>query len=182
MTASMKRRALAMAGVAIAAGAAGMGAAFWRRAEMIGGDGERLDAGFWSARFDRPDGGQFDMATFRGKPLLLNFWATWCPPCVEELPMIDRFFAEQAANGWQVVGLAVDRRPAVEKFLVRTPVTFPIGVTGLAGTELMKQLGNTAGGLPFTLVVSSAGTIAARKMGKLDAADLDGWRRARVHS
>ena len=96
--------------------------------------------------------------------------------------MIDRFFVDQAANGWQVIGLAVDQPVAVQKFLGKTPVTFPIGITGLAGTELMRQLGNTAGGLPFTLVVSAGGSVAARKMGKLEPADLDTWRRAQLHS
>lgn len=96
--------------------------------------------------------------------------------------MIDRFFVDHAANGWQVVGLAVDQRAQVDKFLARTPVSFPIGITGFAGTDLMKRLGNIAGGLPFTLVVSAKGDVLARKMGKLDVADLDAWRRAQLHS
>ena len=178
----MKRRALVIGGVAVAAASVGLGTALLRHPKGTGGDLETLDGNFWASRFDRPDGGQLDFVTLRGKPLLVNFWATWCPPCIEELPMIDRFFVDQAANGWQVVGLAVDQSPAVQKFLGKTPVTFPIGVTGLAGTELMKQLGNTAGGLPFTLVVSTEGTVAARKMGKLEPADLDAWRRAQLHS
>jgi len=114
----------------------------------------------------------------KGKPILLNFWATWCPPCIEELPMIDRFFKDQAANGWQVVGLAIDQPSAVRKFLAKTPVSYPIGLAGLQGTDLVKQMGNTAGGLPFTLVIDAGGSIAARKMGKLDAGDLQAWRRA----
>lgn len=169
-------------GVAVAAGAIGVGMGLLRHRQGAGNALEALDGNFWASRFDRPDGGQLDFATLRGKPLLVNFWATWCPPCIEELPMIDRFFVDQAANGWQVVGLAVDQPAAVQKFLARTPVTFPIGITGLAGTELMKQLGNTAGGLPFTLVVSVEGSVAARKMGKLEPADLDTWRRAQLHS
>ncbi len=95
--------------------------------------------------------------------------------------MVDRFFRDQAANGWQVVGLAIDQPSAVRKFLERTPVTFPIGLAGLRGTDLLRQLGNTGGGLPFTIVVSADGSVAARKMGKLEAADLDAWRRASVH-
>ncbi len=182
MTVSAKRRVLLVGGVAVAAAAVGVGTAQWRHRQTSGGSAEGLDGNFWSSRFDRPDGGQLDLATLRGKPLLLNFWATWCPPCVEELPMIDRFFVDQASNGWQVVGLAVDQPAAVQKFLVRTPVTFPVGVTGLAGTELMKRLGNTTGGLPFTLILAADGTVAARKMGKLEPADLDAWRRAQVHS
>ena len=182
MTGSTKRRALIVGGVAAAAGAIGVGMGLLRHRQGTGNALEALDGNFWASRFDRPDGGQLDFATLRGKPLLVNFWATWCPPCIEELPMIDRFFIDQAANGWQVVGLAVDQPAAVQKFLGKTPVTFPIGITGLAGTELMKQLGNTAGGLPFTLVVSTEGSVAARKMGKLEPADLDAWRRAQLHS
>ena len=182
MTVSAKRRTLLAGGVAVAAGAVGIGTALWRHRQTAGGVAETLDQNFWSGRFDRPEGGQLDLTNLRGKPLLMNFWATWCPPCIEELPMIDRFFVDQAPKGWQVVGLAVDQPAAVQKFLARTPVTFPVGVTGLAGTALMKELGNTAGGLPFTLVLAADGSIAARKMGKLEPADLDTWRRAQVHS
>ena len=92
--------------------------------------------------------------------------------------MIDAFFRENNANGWQVVGLAIDQPSAVRKFLSRTPVSYPIGLAGLQGTDLVKPMGNTAGGLPFTLVVDAGGSVAARKMGKLDAADLQTWRRA----
>lgn len=184
MTASKKRRTFVMGGVAVAAAAVGAGVAQWRFRDGTGGAEkvETLDVNFWSGLFDRPDGGRLDFASLRGKPLLVNFWATWCPPCVEELPMIDRFFVEQAANGWQVVGLAVDHAAAVQKFLARTPVSFPIGITGLAGAESMKRLGNDAGGLPFTLVIAADGSVAARKIGKLEATDLAKWQRVQLHS
>jgi thiol-disulfide isomerase/thioredoxin len=167
-------------GVAVAAAAAGLGGAWWRE-RGSGSKGEALDAAFWVQRFDRPEGGELEFSKLHGKPLLLNFWATWCPPCVEEMPMIDRFFRENGANSWQVVGLAIDQPSAVRKFLQKTPVSYPVGLAGLQGTELVKSLGNTAGGLPFTLVLTGAGTVAARKMGKLEPADLDGWRRELVH-
>jgi thiol-disulfide isomerase/thioredoxin len=160
---------------------AGAGGAWWKGRSGASGGGEPLDAAFWARRFERPEGGEVDFAALRGKPLLVNFWATWCPPCIEELPMVDRFFRDQAANGWQVIGLAIDQPSAVRKFLERTPVSFPVGLAGLEGTELLRQLGNTGGGLPFTIVVNAEGGVAARKMGKLEPADLDAWRRAPVH-
>jgi len=180
MTSSPTRRRLLYGGVAVAAAAAGLGGAWWRE-RGSSSTGETLDAAFWAQRFERPEGGELVFADLRGKPLLLNFWATWCPPCVEEMPMIDRFFRENGGNGWQVVGLAIDQPSAVRKFLQKTPVSYPTGLAGLQGTELVKSLGNTAGGLPFTLVLNGSGTVAARKMGKLEPADLDTWRRELVH-
>ncbi|KQU87002.1 redoxin [Variovorax sp. Root318D1] len=180
MSSSPTRRRLLYGGVAVAAAAAGLGGAWWRE-RGSGTKGEALDAAFWTQRFERPEGGELVFADLRGKPLLLNFWATWCPPCVEEMPMIDRFFRENGANGWQVVGLAIDQPSAVRKFLQKTPVSYPTGLAGLQGTELVKSLGNTAGGLPFTLVLNGNGAVAARKMGKLEPADLDTWRRELVH-
>ena len=95
--------------------------------------------------------------------------------------MVDRFFQQQAANGWQVVGLAIDQPAAVRKFLARTPLSFPVGLAGLQGTELIRQLGNTNGGLPFSIALNRHGTVLGRKMGKLESADLDAWQRALVH-
>ncbi|MFM9922284.1 TlpA disulfide reductase family protein [Variovorax sp. H27-G14] len=180
MTSSPTRRGMLYAGVAAAAAAAGLGRAWWTERSNAAG-GEVLDAAFWAQSFERPEGGDLALSSLRGKPLLLNFWATWCPPCVEEMPMIDAFFKQHGANGWQVVGLAIDQPSAVRKFLQRTPVTYPTGLAGLQGTELVKNLGNTGGGLPFTLVLNASGSVAARKMGKLEPADLDTWRRELVH-
>lgn len=182
MNSTSTRRRWLVSGVAGAAAVAGIGAAWWRHEAASGAGGERLQAEFWRARYERPEGGELDFAAFKGKPLLLNFWATWCPPCVEELPMVDRFFRDHAANGWQVVGLAIDKPDAVRKFLVKTPVSFPMGIAGMQGTDLVRSLGNTAGGLPFTLVVGADGNVAARKMGQLSPADLEAWQRAELHS
>ena len=183
MTSSPTRRGMLFGGVAAVAAAAGVGGAWWRErsAGSSAAGGEMLDATFWAQKFERPEGGDLALSSLRGKPLLLNFWATWCPPCVEEMPMIDAFFREHGTNGWQVVGLAIDQPSAVRKFLQRTPVTYPTGLAGLQGTELVKNLGNTGGGLPFTLVLNSNGSVAARKMGKLETSDLETWRRELVH-
>jgi len=117
------------------------------------------------------------MQAFRGKPLLINFWATWCPPCVEELPLIDAFYRQNSGKNWQVVGLAIDQPSAVRSFLKRTPVSFPVGMAGLGGTELGKSLGNVSGGLPFTVVLGSSGAILQRRMGRVRPEDLDQWAR-----
>ena len=165
------RRRWLSAAVGAAALATGAGAAWWQMREDAG---EAAPPGFWDQAFDTPAGGQLRLADFRGRPLLLNFWATWCPPCVEEMPLLDRFAAEQA-QGWRVAGLAIDQPSAVRQYLQRTPVRYAIGMAGLGGTELAKALGNRAGGLPYTVVFGPDGAIRQRRMGRLTAAELAQW-------
>lgn len=167
------RRGLLYGGVAAAALATGAGLAWWRlRPQPLeAGALERL----WGLKLPQPDGGTLALAALRGRPLLVNFWATWCPPCVEEMPLLDGFFRQQSANGWQVVGLAVDQIAPVRKFLDRMPVSFPIALAGLEGTELARALGNEVGGLPYTVVLGADGRLRQRRMGKVSAADLQAW-------
>ena len=167
------RRRVLTAGVAAAAALAGVGAAWWRFRTEEPASGA-VDA-LWQLSFTTPTGGQLAMASLRGHPVLLNFWATWCPPCVEEMPMLDAFARQQGAQGWQVIGLAIDQPSAVRQFLGRTPVHYPIGLAGLEGTDLVRSLGNTNGGLPFTVVLAADGRVRQRRMGKLSRSDLDAW-------
>jgi thiol-disulfide isomerase/thioredoxin len=133
--------------------------------------------GFWSLQWDTPQGSRLAMESFRGRPLLINFWATWCTPCVEELPLINDFYRQNSGNGWQVLALAVDKLAPVQSFLQRMPLDFPVGMAGMTGTELGRSLGNMAGGLPFSVVLSAEGMIVQRKLGRLSAADLAIWLR-----
>jgi thiol-disulfide isomerase/thioredoxin len=169
------RRKLVYAGVAGAAAVAGAGLAWWKFQPHEVSDAAVQS--LWTLSFDTPAGPPLAMQSLRGKPLLINFWATWCPPCVEELPMLDAFYRQNAAKSWQVVGLAVDQPSSVKTFLAKTPVSFPVGFAGLGGTELGKSLGNLSGGLPFTVVLTAAGVLAQRRIGKLSASDLDDWAR-----
>lgn len=130
---------------------------------------------FWSLSFDRPDGTRLTLAEFRGQPLLLNFWATWCAPCVREMPALDRFAKANAARGWRVLGLAADKAEPVREFLARTPVTYPIALAGFAGIELSRRLGNEAGGLPFSVVFDRRGRVQVRHTGEAREEQLATW-------
>lgn len=169
---SGRRRAL-YALVAAAAGASGAGWAWWKfRPHTVAQGAEQA---LWAEVFETPDGAPLPMQAFQGKPLLLNFWATWCPPCVAELPLLNAFYRAQTAKGWQVVGLAVDQPSAVRSFLGRAPVDFPVGMAGLGGTDLARSLGNLTGGLPFTALFGADGQVLHRKMGQISTQDLEKW-------
>lgn len=131
--------------------------------------------GFWTLQWDRPGGGTVRMASFIGRPVVINFWATWCPPCVEELPLLNRFYKQQKNKGWQVLALAIDKPASVDKFLKVMPLDFVVALAGLSGTELARSLGNLTGGLPFTVVLDSNGKVAQRKMGRVFEDDLRSW-------
>jgi thiol-disulfide isomerase/thioredoxin len=160
-------------GVGAAAALAGAGVAWWKwQPGEVGADAAAL---LWAMSFDTPSGGTLSMQSLRGKPLLVNFWATWCPPCVDELPLIDSFYRVNSRKSWQVVGLAIDQPSAVRAFLQRTPVTFPVGLAGLEGTELARALGNTSGGLPFSVVLGADGLVRQRRIGRVAPSDLAQW-------
>ncbi len=168
------RRPLLIGATALAAAAAGL-------YSFLRAQGPALSAAesrFWTLELAQPDGGTLRTAAFRGQPLLLNFWATWCPPCVRELPEIDRFHAAMRPQGWGVIGLAVDAPTPVRGFLARQPLGFPVALAGLEGTELSRALGNTQGALPFTVLFGADGRIAQRRLGETHLAELQAWAAA----
>jgi len=152
-------------------GAAALGASFaWRKLNPPASS--PTAQAFWSQLFPGPNGGQLDVARLRGQPLLVNFWATWCPPCVKELPEINQFYLETKTSGWQVLGLAVDQAEPVNAFLKKTPLDFPIALAGPRGLSLVRELGNPAGGLPFSVVFDETGEIRWRRLGVSRLEDL----------
>ncbi|MFM8638500.1 MAG: TlpA disulfide reductase family protein, partial [Betaproteobacteria bacterium] len=87
-----------------------------------------------------------DFSSLKGRPLLVNFWATWCPPCVREMPLLDNFYQQNKATGLQILGIAIDGASPVQAFLARSPVAFTLALAGADGSALARTLGNTGGG------------------------------------
>jgi thiol-disulfide isomerase/thioredoxin len=159
------------------AGAAALGAGSWfatRKPTPASPAQAALDR-FWALSLATPTGATLDLKALRGRPLVINFWATWCPPCVKEMPELDRFAQDHAGQGWQVLGIAVDQLEPVKAFLARTGVRFPVVLAGLDGLQLVRDLGNPQGGLPFTVMVTADGRIAHQKLGATTASELSGW-------
>jgi thiol-disulfide isomerase/thioredoxin len=174
------RRRWLLGGAAAAAAFAGIGFGWWRTGAPPAAHRlatpQAAPAGLWEQRFERPAGGELVMAHLRGKPVLLNFWATWCAPCVAEMPMLDTFQREHA--GWQVVGLAVDNPEPVRDFVAQRKIEFAIGLVGFGGADLARDLGNTAGALPYSVVFDRSGTVQYKKLGALKPDDLAHWAKA----
>lgn len=123
-----------------------------------------------------PSGRPTDLlALTRGRPALINLWATWCRPCLEEMPLMDALAREQGPDGLQVVGIALDDAEAVRAFLQRLPVRYPILVETAGPADAGVRLGNPRGVLPYSLLVDARGRIVEQWVGPLDAADLDAW-------
>ncbi len=167
------RRHWLVGAVAGAATLGGFGFA-WRSFQKYPGQ-QVLDPAFWHLEFSTPDGTTLSMHSQRGKTLLLNFWATWCPPCIEELPLLSNFYREHVSKRWQVLGLAVDELDPVRRFLAHSPVSFPVVMAGSSGVQLSKSLGNLIGGLPFTVVIDQNAQIVHRKMGQVKPDELHAW-------
>lgn len=115
------------------------------------------------------------LSEWRGKLVIVNYWASWCPPCIEEMPMLDRYAKTHADRDVVVLGIAEDDPDAVQSFLLRHPVDYPIliGAGQFPGSSM--QLGNSRGVLPYTAVLGSDGTLVDRHAGLLDEARLDAW-------
>jgi len=113
------------------------------------------------------------LAQWKGKTLVINFWAPWCPPCREEMPAFSRLQTKHAANGVQFVGIALDSVDNVRNFSQEHPATYPLLVGGEAGSELASQLGNSQLALPYTLILAPNGDLRFTRLGRVSEQELD---------
>lgn len=111
------------------------------------------------------------LAQWRGQPMVVNFWATWCAPCVKEMPELDDM--QKKASKVRFVGIGVDTADNMRKFAEKVPVSYPLLVMGTGAIDLLRGLGNPAGGLPFTLVLNADGSINQKILGQIDPVALE---------
>lgn len=170
---TLGRRGAIGAAIGVVAAAAGGGLAWWRA--HLAEQAESTTNALWTLQFERPDGPRLMMADFRGKPLIINFWATWCVPCVRELPALQRFQREHAQQGWRVIALAVDQPVPVLEFIARFKLELPVALAGVDGLEWQRAMGNTSGGLPFSVVLDASGRVRQRRLGESHYDELERW-------
>jgi len=112
-------------------------------------------------------GVQEALSKWQGKNVLVNFWAPWCAPCVEEMPELSELQAADGGKKFQVIGIGIDSPSNIAEFTKKIQVAYPIYVAGMSGTELSRQFGNVQGGLPFTVLVGADGTVKKTYLGRL---------------
>lgn len=164
------RRALLVAAVGSLAAAAGIGAHLWRIGSIDAKPADDAARAILDSRLTTLDGLTRTLDGFRGQILIINYWATWCAPCREEIPMFVRLQRELAANGVQFIGIAVDQADKVVDFSREFGVNYPLFIGGIDAVELSRKAGNRAGVLPYTLVLDRSGAIHASLVGELTEA------------
>ena len=122
------------------------------------------------------DGPAFQLPDdFSGRPLLVNVWASWCGPCIKEMPELDRFARAQGDDGVQVLGLALDDPQAVREFLQRIPVGYPQAIDAPGPADAGVRLGNPRGVLPYSILVSADGRLLKQRIGPFEDGEIDRW-------
>ena len=164
-----RRRALIAGAVGVAAAATGALVALGLQRSS-----DRSSAALQAAKFLDLEGRTRQLGEWKGKIVVCNFWATWCPPCREEIPMLIALSKKMEPKGVEVVGIAVDYAAKVRDFVKDYKVTYPVLVAGPDGLDLMRAAGNEVGGLPYTAFLDRQGKIVHEKLGALSQSEVEG--------
>ena len=156
-------RGALLAAVGVGALLAGVYFGVLRTPSVVGQDAATL----LSLSLPNGAGVEQSLGQWPGKVLVVNFWATWCAPCREEMPEFVRAQNEYGARGLQFVGIAVDQADKVERFSKEFGLNYPSLIGGYGAVELSKTLGNKLAALPFTIIVDRQGRIAHTQLGPL---------------
>lgn len=123
-------------------------------------------------QFKDSEGKPQAMTQWQGRYLLINFWATWCAPCVQEMPELSSLQEELKGKKLQILGLGIDSPSNIAEFAKKYKISYPLFAAGMEGSELSRQLGNQAGGLPFTILIAPDGKVVKNYLGRLKMAEL----------
>jgi thiol-disulfide isomerase/thioredoxin len=119
------------------------------------------------------DGKKQSLNSWRGKVIVLNFWATWCPPCREEIPLFVELQKKHPADDLQIIGVAIDNKTAVMLYRQSAGINYPILMGNDDTMDLAAQYGNRMASLPYSVIIDRSGSIAVRKLGAFSKLELN---------
>jgi thiol-disulfide isomerase/thioredoxin len=155
----------------------GLGASYWLSSNPSQSSSASSQAAiyqeFLAVDWKKETGESANTEAWKNKILIINFWASWCPPCVEEMPMLSAFNQKIDSNTVQMVGIGIDSPSNLRQFLEKATVSYPILLGGLEGSDWMKRLGNLQGALPYTVILNPDGKILLTKLGKISEKELE---------
>lgn len=161
----MKRNAFLVGAIALLF--AGIGMYFGSQHHMPTEPESAAVSSLFAQEMADADGKMHKLSQWQGKTLIVNFWATWCAPCVEEMPELSALQTELAPKGIQILGVGIDSPSNIREFATKYKITYPLYIAGMTGTELSRQFGNQTGGLPFTVIIGPKGDIKKTYLGRL---------------
>jgi len=151
----------------------GFGASYLRHQESSTALSPEVYPALLATAWNDPQAQPIDTSSWKNKTLVINFWGSWCPPCVEEMPLLAKMSTESDASKVQFIGIGIDSPSNIREFLSKTPVPYQIALGGLEGSNWGKKLGNEQGALPYTVIISPNGSKVFSKLGKLTEDDVN---------
>ncbi|OYY48585.1 MAG: redoxin [Methylophilaceae bacterium 17-44-8] len=134
---------------------------------------QQSTAPLFAASFPDENGVDKPLSEYQGKIVILNFWATWCEPCREEMPELSDLHTSYAAKNVVVLGVAIDEVSAISEFSKETKVSYPLFAADMSGMEIATNLGNNKGVLPYTVIIKADGTVHKTFFGRISKALLE---------
>jgi len=174
--ASMPRRTvlITLALAAVLALAAG-GVLSWRRSAPPDSGPDPAAMSLFALKLPDADGVERPLKAWQGKLLIVNFWATWCTPCVEEMPALQQFADEYAPRNVAVIGIGVDDADKIRDFRRQHQLRIPLFAAGFDGMQIAQQLGNPQPVLPYTAVITPGGRVVEEHSGRVEQPELRRW-------
>jgi thiol-disulfide isomerase/thioredoxin len=142
--------------------------AWWRA-----GFEAEASAALMSAQLTDLQGQPRSIDAWRGQVLVVNFWATWCVPCREEIPVFIKLQERHGARGLQFIGIAIDQREKVDAFIRDFGMNYPVLLGGVDAVELTRRAGNRLGALPYTVLIDRSGRLVSAQIGIVKESKLD---------